>query len=888
MDQIDERAGTEAPDQDGGAAGLRPAAFRYAGGAGPGGGEGLHRIAPNNRFARVGLSFARLRPGAWACLQFGLAFDEDEAAALALDCAAAGFDFLAADGSSLDLDHVPGLARSLLDPQVAWIPGPALLGTASFRIAFRVPDQASGLVVTLRSWRNSRDFTVADPVLRQGAPDRGPAPLRRRLGGKGLRFVYALAEDIALVLRGQIYAARPDEHAARVRLVYRSGEGEDIAPPYAGAVSVPGLGAVINLSAQPQARRFTLTLRPPPGALSIELDFGVWEDAEAPPEVELIGLPELALEDAFRLENLCDDDVLDAPAFLARLADRLGLPEGVPASWLASPGASTAPILAPARELRSGPDRSARIEGDRVILSLAGLPDWMLPDGPDWREDPFRSVAWRLAYQSLSWLLPLAAAPGDADHVRSIATAWSRANPWGQPADGLSLHPAALAPRGEVLARLSTEGAVTEGAVAARGELAAEAARHGFALAEIVGQNTLARALHGLQAAAALLAVARALPGFAFAPHWETLARDSLIHGFDALLPEDGAFAEASPVRRLDLLSHGQAIAAALGETEPGPTIRRRTEAALPGLAGLLDPGGRLPPFGDAPADLDPAAWIARLAASDRDLVAERDTAPSPEARTAGMLAMRHDGMERGWGHFALTYAAQSPQGHRDCTSFTFATGSRRWVVEGGGAEGVEVGAARHHLLSARAHNVAIPDGREPVVGTGDVTARLAFEGATALRLSTTVHGPDYAHARLFLVLDDLSGMAVIDRFARAGRTIAFEGLLHLPPDALVALTGARRALAQQDGRRLDFVAVPLKGQAAGLDLTIGRNDWPHAMQGFCATGAGGLRPAPVLRYAFTGRDAVCGGVVLAADAAAEQRLVRLLAEGEVGRLLET
>lgn len=62
------------------------------------------------------------------------------------------------------------------------------------------------------------------------------------------------------------------------------------------------------------------------------------------------------------------------------------------------------------------------------------------------------------------------------------------------------------------------------------------------------------------------------------------------------------------------------------------------------------------------------------------------------------------------------------------------------------------------------------------------MTARLALEGATALRLSTTVHGPDYAHTRLFLVLDDLSGMAVIDRFARAGRAIAFEGLLHLPP----------------------------------------------------------------------------------------------------------
>lgn len=885
MDQIDERAGAAASDAERGgegAAPLRPASARYAGGAGPGGREGLHRIAPNNRFARVGFGFSDLAPGRWACLQFGLAFEEGEEAALAVDAAAAGFDFLAADGSSLDLDHVPGLARSLLDPQVAWIPGPALLGADPFRIAFRVPDQAKGVVVTLRSWRNTGTVTVADPVLRLGAPDHGPGPRRRPLGGEGVRFGYALAEEIALVLRGQIYAARADEHAARVRLVYRERTGAEIAPPYANAVSVPGLGAVINLAARPQARRFTLTLRPPPGAASVELGFGVWENAEDPPEAELIGLPELALEDAFRLESLCDDDLLDAPAFLARLADRLGLPGGVPGSWIGRSSAGAAPILARARALREGPDRSARIEGDDVVLSLAGLPDWTLPAAPDWREDPFRSVAWRLAYQSLAWLLPLAALPGIAMRAQSIAASWSRANPWGQPADGLSLHPAALAPRSDVFASL-----VADGDEPARVEIAAEAARHGFALAEIVGQNTLARALHGIQAAAALLALARALPDFAFAPHWDSLARDSLSHGFDALLPEGGDFADAAPVRRLDLVSHGQAIAAALGESEPGPTIRRRVEAALPGLAGLLDPGGRLPPFGDAPAGLDHAGWIARLSARHRDLVAERDAAPVPDGRSAGLLALRRDGMERGWGHFALTYAAQSPHGHRDCTSFTFATGSRRWIVEGGGAEGVEVGPARHHLLSPRAHNVAIADGVEPMAGSGLLTARVALDGAEALRLATTVHGPDHDHARLFLVLDDLGGMAVIDRFRRPGRALAFEGRLHLPPDALVALSGPRRALAQQDGQRLDVVAVPLKGQAAGMDAAIGRNDRPHAMQGFSATGAGGLRPTPVLRYAFTGRDMVCGGVVLAADAGAEQRLLRLLADEEVRRLVE-
>nr|WP_284209894.1 hypothetical protein [Methylorubrum aminovorans] len=284
------------------------------------------------------MSFSDLSPGTWACLQFGLAFENGEAAAFAVDAVAAGFDFLAADGSSLDLDHVPGLARSLLDPQVAWIPGPALVEARPFRIAFRVPDQASGVSVTLRSWKNSRDVVLAEPVLRPGPPDQGPGPRQRPLAGDGMKLSYALAEEIALVLRGQIYAARADEHAARVRLLYRDRAGTEITPPYADAISVPGLGAVINLSAQPQARRFTLALRPPPGAVAVELDFGVWEDAPDAADVELIGLLELALEDAFRLESLCDDDLLDAPAFLARLADRLGLPEGCPPRGWRGPG----------------------------------------------------------------------------------------------------------------------------------------------------------------------------------------------------------------------------------------------------------------------------------------------------------------------------------------------------------------------------------------------------------------------------------------------------------------------------------------------------------------------------------------------------------------------
>ncbi|SFL35098.1 heparinase II/III domain-containing protein [Methylorubrum salsuginis] len=864
-----------------------PVSARYAGGAGPGGNAGLHVVAANHRFARAVLGFEGLRPGAWSALRFRLAYEAGEASGLSADSIGLGFDFLAGDGSSLDLDHVPGLVRSLLDPHAAWIPGPAL-AEGLVRVAFRMPDQARDLAVTVRSWRNTAPVTVSDPVILVGLPDPGVAPRRRLLETNPLSLHFALPDGVGLALRGQITAPQPDEHAARVRLVYRDRAGSEIAPPYPGAVSVPGLGAVFNLSAVPQARRFTLDLRPPTGAAGIDLDFGPWEDATKPTGAELIGVLELALEDAFRLESLCGEDALDAPAFLARLADRLGLPEDAAAGWLApaGEGATVAP-LARARALRAGPDRTARLDPEGgVALSLAGLPEWSLPEAPNWREDPFRSVAWRLAYQSLAWLLPLVGQTEGAGRPAELAAAWSAANPWGQPSDPLSLHPAALAPRGEVLAHLLRDEAVPRGAVAA------EAARHGFALAEIVGQNTLARGLPGIQSAAALLALARALPAFPFAAFWETLARRSLDQGFDALLGADGAFAESALQRRLDLLGHGRGLAEALGEAAPGPTLAVRVAAALPGLAHLVDPGGRLPPFGDGATSLDQAGWIARLLQAEAgDLVAARDEASTePAAEAADVTALRYDGPERGWASFACQHAGQTPQEHRDCTSFVFATGGSRWIVEGGG-EGVETGAARHFLLSPRAHNVAIPDGREPMAGRAWPTARFDLDGARVLGFASNVHGPDYAHARFFVILDDLSGLAVLDRFVRRGdaevRAVSFEGLLHLPPETLVALSGPRRALARQEGGRLDFQPWTVTGQGAGLDVVIGRSDRPGRMQGFVAAGNGSLRAAPVLRYAFTGRGSVCGGMIVATDGEAERRLVRLLGTETVRRLVE-
>lgn len=848
---------------------------RYAGGAAPGPLPGEHIVAPKNRWARVVLGFGDLTPGRWYTLGFHLAWGPEEQAATALDFALVGFDFLTRDGSSLDIETVPGLLRTLPDPHGAWLPGPAYHAPAqaALRIGFRMPALAADLAIGFRSWRNTTPFRVSAVQLRpsEGAPDAAGEPpgLPRRLGPVPLIVRQDLVPGVGLFLRGQIVSDRAEEHAAYAGIRYRDAAGAELPLPYPGTVSVPGHGASVNLPAKPQARRFTLSLQPPPGATSAEIGIRTWEEAhEGPPVVELAAAPEVTLEDPFRLESLCGDDLLDGPGFLARLAGRLGLAPGAEGAWMQE--AAPPALLVRARFLRQGAERSSRGGDGRPVLRLAGLPDWPLPETPDWRADPFRSVPWRLEFQSLAWL------PALGEAAPALAAAWAGENPWGQPADPLSLHPASLTVRAEILGGLA---AAADPAF--RPACAGAAAQHGFALAEIVGQNAFGRSLHGAQAAAALLVVARALPRLPLAPFWATLALRSLGETFGALLGPGGRFADPALQRRLDLLSLGRAIAEVLGAQEPGPEIAGRVQAGLAGLADLLDPGGRLPPFGDTPPLVDEAAWVGRLLtapSADLSTAAAREAMPATRAGTFGhdMLARRAEAVGRGAAHFACTFASPSPHGHADCTSFTLATEGRRWIVEAGGSEGLTAEPVRHYLVSARAHNVALLDGRDPVAGPAWHAGSLRLDGGVAHRIETRIHGPGIAHARVFVLLDDLDGIAVVDRFVGPG-ILAFEGLVHFAPEVIAALTGPLRALAQQGARQLGLVPWTLAGRAAGLDLVNGRNHRPGALQGF-VSGPQGLVPASTLTYRFVGEGTVCGGMLIATDVTLSERLTRLLA----------
>ncbi len=310
------------------------------------------------------------------------------------------------------------------------------------------------------------------------------------------------------------------------------------------------------------------------------------------------------------------------------------------------------------------------------------------------------------------------------------------------------------------------------GAGAAAPVLTGEAVRHGFALAEIVGQNTFGRSLHQLQAAAALLALARALPRLPFSGYWDGLARESLRDGVPALLPADGHFPDSSLHRRLDLVTLGRALREPLGAAAPGPLVAARTEAALSELSGLVDPGGRLPPFGEVVPGIDDAGWIARLRGT-AGLVAQRPAAQPAAASSSTLLpdglSARHETAGRGWSHFACTFADTAPQGHADCTSFVYAAGATRWIVEAGGSEQTEIGRAalpalvpRPQRRGDRGHRAggrARPPSRQP-----------GAAGAVAHAIETDVHGPGFRHLRIFVLPHDLSGLAVIDRFVARGR----------------------------------------------------------------------------------------------------------------------
>jgi hypothetical protein len=891
-------------------------------------------VSNNNRWSRITLNFDGVEPDAWCEFSFQLERHPHEENRSVHDFAVVGVDFLTEDGSSIDFAYVPGLARTQVDPHSCYVSGPDYRerNGKSHRVSigFFMPSPARKLAVNIRSWRNSHPFTISDPKLLQvGAPQSADTaisegveqanrintvrPLNARHSWRSLHveptwFRFAIPSGRNLLVRGQIINERLAPEGALARVVYRDATGEKLPPPYPEMMVAPSVGAFIDIPVHQQARRFTLDLVPPQGAASVEIGFQTWN---AQTRMELVTPLEVSLEDDLWLEAISGSDLPDAPTFLKRLMDRLGVAH----SFEPPPGADLLEQLLDPKALASLSTFHDKLDavqhGKKAMTSEDGLalgtfPSWPLPDKLQWTEDPYQSLAWRLEFQSLAWLYNLVEEkdPKSLTRIIDLAASWSQANPWGHPSDTISAHPRALSARAETLLRLLSLSVKAPHSSGSRNTLIilAETVRHAFAMAQILGQNVFSHSIVHIHMACTLLALARALPHVPLAPYWISLALAHLRDGFRRMVDENGTFAEQSLHAQLELVSLGLILVRQLESMPETSELRddltERLRKGLRTLVAVTAPSGSLPPFGDAPYGFHHASWLRRLLSgygtnllSDPDLATELSYPPGKKVFSSarcGLVAARCYERNTQWSYFCASLSSRHHEhDHYDCTSFVYSTGGASWIVDPRGSHLHETGIARQYLAASRAHNVALPDDREQLAGLGWIEAHEELEGATVFKIGSNVYGPAYEHHRIFMVLDRLDAIAVCDHFTTSSEAVTFEGLLHFDADIVAAIANTQLGVAYRKSEKLRVIPYTVNGSFSGMSVENGRNDPPGTVQGFVADPTGRLQPANVLRYRFSGQKTVCGGVVLAVNDQAARSLSRLLETEAVRKLLQ-
>lgn len=900
---------------------ILPALIQHAGDTEPGSQEGSHVIATKNRWSRLILLFRELTPDVWCEFSFEIEFQSDEAENDATDCAVIGVDFQAEDGSSIDFAYVPGLVRGQIDPYHYPVSGPGtarLRRTRTIRSGFLVPAPATQVQVTIRSWRNTKPFVIRDVSLVQfvqpggqgdsstdalipsRAENKATFDARRNwliLSSRPHWLHFGLVPGHNLFVRGQVITDDTASEGALVRVTYRDGQGVEIPQPYPETLTAPTIGAFIGIPTRSRARRFTLELIAPPNATTVELGFCTWNDSS---RVELVLPLEISLGYDLLLENIegeIDEDADFVSTAVRRLKSDISGPGADEPTKPISEWAEPTNLVRPAqmlyrlRGLQQHPVNRV-ISGD---LNIQGFPAWPLPASPSWDEDPYGSPAWRTQYQSLTWLLDLPGLnkPEALNRSIELALSWSRADPWNQVRDKISLDPTAVAQRMEVLLELlyrrATLGQKND-ARQIRG-LLGEVIRHGFALAEIIGQNTHCHSLSHVFASAALLDASRTLSRVPLAPYWTLLALSKLREGFDELMGRNGEFSIDSLHGRLELVSLGVILNEVMdGMPEVAPLcqyLAPRLREATQQLISLTDPGGALPPFGDTPFNLRHAAWIRKLLSGygkhwmqDKGIRAELSypqgarTFVSP---SSDIIATRFYEQGRSWGYFCVNLSEQSSlEGHRDSTSFVFASGGRRWITEASGSLSPQTEEARRYLGSPQAHNLAIPNGCEPGSGTSWLTSHTRTSGVHLYEVGSNIYGPSFNHQRIFIVLENLGALAVFDHFTRLHNPISFEAFLHFEPETMVSIAGSQLAVGSQSRQRLRIVPVGLSGTSDGLEVIHGRSG-SLGTQGYISRGPGPLQTTNVLRYGFKGNGNVCGGAVLAMDEASYKTIMNTI-----------
>jgi hypothetical protein len=314
-------------------------------------------------------------------------------------------------------------------------------------------------------------------------------------------------------------------------------------------------------------------------------------------------------------------------------------------------------------------------------------------------------------------------------------------------------------------------------------------------------------------------------------------------------------------------------------------------------IVGVTDPAGMLPPMGDTPRGYHHASWLRRLISnygrsllSDPKLAEELSYPTGPRTFVSeedGIVVFRDYERKPQWSYLCASFGEQRYEnGHFNCSSFVYTARGNQWITDPGGSSIHDTGTTRKYLASSKAHNVAIPDGRDQSSGVGWVNARASLNNANIMRIGTNVYGPRYEHARTIICLDNLDAIAIFDRFRSSENSISFEGLLHFEANVAVALASASLAVGFRSKNRLRIIPHVLTGQFGGMGIDNGRNDRLGSLQGFVSHPLGGLQPANVLTYKFFGSGDVCGGMILTINEQGHRRIMDLLADQKARDLL--
>ncbi|WP_433717995.1 heparinase II/III domain-containing protein [Actinoplanes sp. CA-051413] len=482
---------------------------------------------------------------------------------------------------------------------------------------------------------------------------------------------------------------------------------------------------------------------------------------------------------------------------------------GGPLSAIPPPVRTTGPSSTPAVDRSdAGADCGAPADeltrGSRLVVTIPGAPSFTVGDIPatSWARPPSTDPSWRLKFQSLLWMKPLARRAGLDGNKRALralvaqTVAFHRQNPDpGSDADGWD--------EGTALRRLETENclyAISRSPSLIPG-MEADA---GVLLGDRYYGPPYRRVHnHGLFANLRLIQAAALLDR----PDWRATATRRMISEVPYAFSAEGVTNEQS--------SMYQGINANLWRQAErrltGPAadlVRSAGDDAYRAFGWMTEPDGNIVQIGDS------------YEGGGRPISV-------PGIRTlrddkAGWIIGRWSWTDPMTSYYTVRYGpARSAHGHHDqAGGVTWTTRGVRVLVGPGIYTYDTDNALNRYGIGPEGHNVAIPDGGTPGVKAAKVTE--AGQNATTAwcKVKDRIYG--MSHTRDIRVLDDLARFEVADSFPTGS---SWRQVWHL--DSLwtiVSATDKKAVFSHPSGRRL---TVSTTGRIAAI-LRGDESDSPH------------------------------------------------------------